>query len=103
MKTFLLRTIRVGNTYSRCFTSKAGRVPIGILTCAVMSLVFCTAARAQTSTGQFNGHVFDQNGAVVADAAVALQDAQTRLEPPRPTARAYTSSLSFSREHIASP
>jgi Carboxypeptidase regulatory-like domain/TonB dependent receptor len=77
VKTFLLRAMRIGNTYSRCFTSKAGRVPIGILTCAVMSLVFCTAARAQTSTGQFTGHVFDQNGAVVADASVALQDAQT--------------------------
>ena len=30
-------------------------------------------------TGQFNGHVYDQNGAVVPDANVSLEDTQTHV------------------------
>ncbi len=48
------------------------------LCCAVL-VASCTAARAQLATGQFNGHVFDQNGAVVPGATVTLQDVQSSL------------------------
>ena len=50
-----------------------------VFACLAMLIAFCTVARAQTSTGQFNGHVFDQNGAVVPGATVTLLDAQTNL------------------------
>ncbi len=45
----------------------------------VILLASCTAAFAQTATGQFNGHVTDQNGAAVPGAAVTLADLQTNL------------------------
>jgi len=35
--------------------------------------------QAQNTTGSFNGHVYDANGSVMADAKVALQDIQTGL------------------------
>jgi hypothetical protein len=79
VKTFLSKAIRVGNTHSRSFTSKAGPVPRTILALFVMSLVFCPHSYPQTATGQFNGHVYDQNGSVVADATVTLTDTQTQV------------------------
>jgi hypothetical protein len=45
----------------------------------VVLIAFCTAARSQTATGQFNGHVIDQNGAIVAVATITLVDVQTSL------------------------
>ncbi len=42
-------------------------------------LGLATALPAQTATGQFNGHVYDPNGAVVVGATVSLQDTQTGL------------------------
>jgi hypothetical protein len=44
-----------------------------------MLLVLCTAAHAQSVTGQFNGHVYDQNGAVVPEATVSMEDTATHL------------------------
>ena len=51
----------------------------GVFAFIVMLIVSCSAAYAQTATGQFNGHVLDQNGAVVAGATVTLADVQTNL------------------------
>ena len=50
-----------------------------VFLCIAMLLASCTAARAQSATGQFNGHVTDQNGAVVPGATVTLQDVGTSL------------------------
>src|SRR5258708_14233687 len=36
------------------------------LACCAMLILYCTVANAQTATGQFNGHVYDQSGAAVA-------------------------------------
>ena len=44
------------------------------LACCVMLILFCTVANAQTATGQFNGHVYDQSGAAVAGATVKVED-----------------------------
>ncbi len=44
-----------------------------------LMLGFCAAACGQLASGRFNGHVFDQNGAVVPGATVTLQDVQTSL------------------------
>ncbi len=82
MGTFLSKDITVGNMHSRCYSSKAGsrtRIILRAFACLAMLIAFGTVARSQTSTGQFNGHVFDQNGAVVPGATVTLLDAQTNL------------------------
>ena len=82
MGDFLSKAATVGNTHSRCYTSKAGgrtRIILRVVACLAMLLAFGTVARSQTSTGQFNGHVFDQNGAVVPGATVTLLDTQTNL------------------------
>ena len=50
-----------------------------VLVFIAMLLASCTAAFSQTATGQFNGHVTDQNGAVVPGATVTLQDVGTSL------------------------
>ena len=49
------------------------------IVCGAIVLGFCAAARGQLATGQFNGHVFDQNGAVVPGATVTLEDVPTSL------------------------
>ena len=54
-------------------------LPLRILAICAVLLAFCAVANSQTATGQFNGHVFDQNGAVVPGATVTLLDAQTNL------------------------
>lgn len=46
---------------------------------AVMLASSFTVAFAQSATGQFNGHVTDQNGAAVPGATVTLSDLQTNL------------------------
>lgn len=50
-----------------------------VLLCCVTLAVACMVSPAQTATGQFNGHVYDMNGAVVVGANVTLRDAQTGL------------------------
>ncbi len=50
------------------------------LTCCVMLIGVSTVLKAQTSTGQFNGHVYDTNGSVVVGATVSLQGMQTGLK-----------------------
>ena len=52
---------------------------IRALAIGAMLIAFGTAARAQSATGQFNGHVYDQNGAVLPGATVTLVDLQTNL------------------------
>jgi Carboxypeptidase regulatory-like domain len=54
-------------------------IAIRAIVCGAIVLGFCAAARGQLATGQFNGHVFDQNGAVVPGTTVTLQDVQTSL------------------------
>jgi hypothetical protein len=79
---FLLRATRVGNTLYRHYSSKAGhcaQITIRVCACLVMMIAFCAVAHSQTATGQFNGHVFDQNGAVVPGAKITLLDVQTNL------------------------
>ena len=80
MANFLARHITFGDTHPRFYPSNTANPSRGVLrfiACLAILIASCTVARSQTSTGQFTGHVFDQNGAVVADATVALQDAQT--------------------------
>ncbi|MGC2400416.1 MAG: carboxypeptidase regulatory-like domain-containing protein, partial [Acidobacteriaceae bacterium] len=52
---------------------------IRALAVCVMLIAFGTVARSQTATGQFNGHVFDQSGAVVPGATVTLLNMQSNL------------------------
>ena len=47
------------------------------LSCCVMLILFCTAAAAQTATGQFSGHVYDPSGAAVAGSTVKVQDPES--------------------------
>jgi hypothetical protein len=47
------------------------------LVCCAMPILFCTVANAQTATGQFNGHIYDQSGAAVAGATVKVEDPAT--------------------------
>ena len=63
-------------------SSKAGLYSIGmqVLAFVLMLVAFSAQGRAQSATGQFNGHVFDQNGAVVVGAKVNLADVQTGLK-----------------------
>jgi Carboxypeptidase regulatory-like domain len=82
MRNFLSRVIRFGDTYPRRYPANAGyhsRITLRVIACLVMSMALCAASRAQTATGQFNGHVSDQNGAVVPDANVSLEDTQTHV------------------------
>jgi hypothetical protein len=44
-----------------------------------MLLALSSAGYAQSATGQYNGHVTDQNGAAIAGATVTLVDIQTNL------------------------
>ena len=55
-----------------------GIVILGLI-CMAMLPGLGVISRAQTATGQFNGHVYDPNGAVVVGATVSLQDPQTGL------------------------
>ena len=56
----------------------AGLAVRALAVCAML-IAFGTVARSQTATGQFNGHVYDQNGAVLPGATVTLTDLQTNL------------------------
>jgi hypothetical protein len=47
------------------------------LACCATLILFCQVANAQTATGQFNGHVYDQSGAAVAGATVKVEDPAT--------------------------
>ncbi len=79
---FLSRAITFGNMHSRCYPPKAAyhlRVTIRAFVCLVLMIAFCTVARSQTATGQFNGHVYDQNGGVLPGATVTLLNLQTNL------------------------
>jgi hypothetical protein len=79
---FLSRAITCGNTHSRCYPSKASyhsRITMRAFACLVMLIALCNVARSQTATGQFNGHVYDQNGSVVPGATVTVLDMQTNL------------------------
>ena len=55
------------------------RASIRAVACCALLLAFCTTANAQTATGQFNGHVTDENGAVVVGAKVTLVNSQSGL------------------------
>jgi Carboxypeptidase regulatory-like domain len=82
MRNFLSRVIRFGDTYPRRYPANTGyhsRITLRVIVCLVMSMALSAASRAQTATGQFNGHVYDQNGAVVPDASVSLEDTQTHV------------------------
>jgi hypothetical protein len=76
---FLSKATTVGNTHSRCYSLKASytRISMRILMCLVVFLTFSAIARSQSVDGQFNGHVFDQNGAIVSDANISLEDTAT--------------------------
>lgn len=50
-----------------------------VLMCLVAFNLAPRGMRAQTATGQFNGHIYDPNNAVVVGATVTLQDTQTSL------------------------
>src|ERR1700720_3144784 len=52
-----------------------------VLVCCAMLILFCTVANAQTATGQFNGHVYDQSGAAVVGATVKVEDPATGWTP----------------------
>jgi hypothetical protein len=65
--------------YVRLQYHKVSLLAIRALAIGAMLIAFSTVVRAQTSTGQFNGHVYDQNGAVVPGATVTLVDPQTNL------------------------
>ena len=58
---------------------RRARITIRAVACFAPLIVICGVVHAQTATGQFNGHVFDQNGAVLPGATVSLQDMQTSL------------------------
>ena len=82
MGDFLSRANTFGNTHSRCYPLKAdyhSRIAMRAFACLVMLIGLCNVARSQTATGQFNGHVYDQNGSVVPGATVTLLDMQTNL------------------------
>ena len=82
MGDFLSRANTFGNKHSRCYPLKAdyrSRIAMRAFACLVMLIGLCNVARSQTATGQFNGHVYDQNGSVVAGATVTLLDLQTNL------------------------
>lgn len=50
---------------------------VSILTLVLILSCSCVILHAQTSTGQFNGHVYDANGAVLPNTRVVLRDNQT--------------------------
>ncbi len=50
-----------------------------VLAIGMIMIAFATVAPAQTATGQFNGHVYDQNGGVLPGTTVTLVDPQTNL------------------------
>lgn len=82
MKTGFGRALASGSLQSRNHTSgvsRHSRMVGHALVCCVLFLTLGIVARAQIATGQFNGHVFDQSGAVVPGATVTLEDMQTSL------------------------
>jgi hypothetical protein len=78
---FLLNASMFGNKPSRCNSSRAAaaHLTMHLFALSAMLLVLGTVARAQSVTGQFNGHVTDQNSAIVADATVSLEDTGTHI------------------------
>src|SRR5882757_3137420 len=61
--------------YVRSESSRLGRA----LAIGTIMIAFATVAHAQTATGQFNGHVYDQNGGFLPGTTVTLVDPQTNL------------------------
>jgi hypothetical protein len=57
--------------------SDALRTPFLAFIGCVLSIAFGAIAHAQTATGQFNGHVFDGNGAVLVGATITLTNPQS--------------------------
>jgi Carboxypeptidase regulatory-like domain/TonB dependent receptor len=79
---FMSNASMFGNKPSRCNSTRAAfaaHLTKHLFTLFAMLLVWCTAAHAQSVTGQFNGHVYDPNGAVVPDATVSLEDTGTHI------------------------
>lgn len=75
-------TSRSANVWRGQGGSTRGRIlrpaVMALLGCLMVAAA-CMVSRAQTATGQFNGHIYDANGAVVVGAKVTLRDAQTGL------------------------
>ena len=61
------------------FKTSYGSLAAQIFSLFMVLFVFCSVASAQSTTGQFNGHVVDQSGAIVPGATVTLLDVQTGL------------------------
>ena len=82
MQILLSNASMFGNKPCRCNSSRAAlaaHLTMHLFALFAMLLVWCAAAHAQSVTGQFNGHVYDQNSAIVADANVTLEDTDTHL------------------------
>lgn len=60
------------------FRGRFGTALLALISTAML-VGFGSALQAQTATGQFNGHVYDPNGAVVVGATLTLQDTATGL------------------------
>jgi Carboxypeptidase regulatory-like domain len=80
-RTFLKRSMKIHFWRAVGFRLSSFQTPppiaIRAIVCGAIVLGFCAAARGQLATGQFNGHVFPQNGAVVPGATVTLEDVPT--------------------------
>jgi hypothetical protein len=59
--------------------SRLARTAVWLLSCCALLVAGQLSLRAQNATGQFNGHVYDINGAVVPNAKVTLRDMETGL------------------------
>src|ERR1700733_4790520 len=80
--TFLSSEITFGDTHPRFYppnTANPSRGVLRVIACLAILIASCTVGRSQTATGQFNGHVYDQNGGVLPGATVTLLDMQTNL------------------------
>lgn len=74
------RAIAFASVYSareRSRIDHGAQGAIRAIVCCAMLIAFCTAGHSQIATGQFDGHVFDQAGAVVVGASVNLVDTQS--------------------------
>ena len=77
MKSFLWRANMFENTQYGFI--QLLRASIRTVVCCALLLALGASATAQTATGQFNGHVTDENGAVVVGAKVTLVNSQSGL------------------------
>ena len=72
----------VDSTHLGCKQSSFGnrlRTTFQAFICCALLISFCATAHGQTATGQFNGHVFDENGAVLVGATITLVNSQSGL------------------------